>query len=60
MKLRSIGIKGFRSIADLPSLGLGSPTVLAGKNDAGKSAIIHAIMFLLGGYTLSVSDRTYA
>lgn len=38
---------------------LGSPTVLAGHNDAGKSAIIHAILFLLDGYTLTESDRTY-
>lgn len=33
--------------------------MLAGHNDAGKSAIIHAILFLLDGYTLTESDRTY-
>ncbi len=59
MRLQSVSIKGFRSIQDLPSLDLGSPTVLAGHNDAGKSAIIHAILFLLEGYSLTESDRTY-
>lgn len=59
MQLQSVSIQGFRSIRDLPSLALGSPTVLAGHNDAGKSAIIHAILFLLDGYSLTESDRTY-
>lgn len=59
MQLQSVAIKGFRSIRDLPSLALGSPTVLAGHNDAGKSAIIHAILFLLDSYSLTESDRTY-
>lgn len=60
MKLQSVSIEGFRSIRNLEDLRLGSPTVLAGHNDAGKSAIIHAIQFLLGGYDLTDSDRTYA
>jgi putative ATP-dependent endonuclease of OLD family len=59
VQLQSVSIKGFRSIRDLPSLALGSPTVLAGHNDAGKSAIIHAILFLLDSYSLTESDRTY-
>lgn len=59
MKMKCISIGGFRSIQHLPDLELGSPTVLAGHNDAGKSAIIHSIMFLLGGYALTESDRTY-
>jgi putative ATP-dependent endonuclease of OLD family len=58
MKLQSVAIAGFRSIRELPELVLGSPTVLAGHNDAGKSAIIHAILFLLDGYPLNDSDRT--
>jgi putative ATP-dependent endonuclease of OLD family len=59
VQLQSVSIKGFRSIRELPSLALGSPTVLAGHNDAGKSAIIHAILFLLDSYSLTESDRTY-
>lgn len=59
MHLQSVSIAGFRSIRNLPALTLGSPTVLAGHNDAGKSAIIHAILFLLDGYSLTESDRTY-
>jgi len=59
VKLKSVSICGFRSIRELPDLALGTPTVLAGHNDAGKSAIIHAILFLLDGYSLTESDRTY-
>jgi ABC-type dipeptide/oligopeptide/nickel transport system ATPase component len=59
VQLQSVSICGFRSIRELPDLVLGSPTVLAGHNDAGKSAIIHAILFLLDGYSLTESDRTY-
>ena len=59
MRLKNVSIEGFRSIQELHSLDLGSPTVLAGRNDAGKSAIIHAILFFLGGYSLTESDRTY-
>ena len=59
MKLRSVSIAGFRSIQNLDDICLGSPTVLAGHNDAGKSAIIHAIQFLLDGYVLTDLDRTY-
>lgn len=60
VKLRSVSIAGFRSIRELIDLPLGSPTVLAGHNDAGKSTIIHAILFLLDGYALTDADRTYA
>lgn len=59
MRLRSVSIAGFRSIESLRGLEIGSPTVLAGHNDAGKTAIIDAIFFLLGGYRLTPSDRTY-
>jgi putative ATP-dependent endonuclease of OLD family len=59
VKLSKVSIAGFRSIELLPELTLGSPTVLAGHNDAGKSAIIHAILFLLDGYAITESDRTY-
>lgn len=60
MKLNSVRIVGYRSIQDLPTMPLGSPTVLAGHNDAGKSAIISAIFFLLTGTGFAESDRTYA
>lgn len=60
MKLQSVSIVGFRSIQDLQDLTLNSPTVLAGQNDAGKSAIIHAILFLLDGHVLTDADRTFA
>ncbi|WP_181030603.1 ATP-dependent nuclease [Clavibacter michiganensis] len=59
MKLNSISVSGFRSLEHLTDLKIGSPLVLAGHNDAGKSAIIDAILFLLGGYAVTESDATY-
>ncbi|TDW29194.1 AAA family ATPase [Cryobacterium psychrophilum] len=59
MKLTRIAIEGFRSIADLPELGIGAPTLLTGHNDAGKSSILDAIRFLLNDYALLERDRTY-
>ncbi|NQW87677.1 MULTISPECIES: AAA family ATPase [unclassified Frigoribacterium] len=59
MKLQTVSIFGFRSVENLVALRVGSPLVLAGHNDAGKSTIIDAILFLLGTYKLTDSDRTY-
>ncbi|WIA97018.1 ATP-dependent endonuclease [Curtobacterium sp. MCBA15_004] len=59
MKLQNVSIAGFRSIEHLNDLRIGSPLVLAGHNDAGKSTIIDAILYLLGAYKLTDSDRTY-
>jgi putative ATP-dependent endonuclease of OLD family len=59
MKLTNVSIAGFRSVESMTGLPIGSPTVLAGHNDAGKTAIIDAISFLLGSLKLEESDRTY-
>jgi len=59
VKLLSVSIAGFRSIRSLENLQIGSPTILSGHNDAGKSAIIDAILMLLGEYKLVVDDMTY-
>jgi energy-coupling factor transporter ATP-binding protein EcfA2 len=60
MKLDVISIQGFRSIGELRDLKVGSPTLLAGHNDAGKSAILDAIRFLLNDYSLTERDPTFA
>lgn len=59
MRLRTVSISGFRSIDRMEGLSIGSPTLLAGHNDAGKSAIIDAIRFLLGAYKITTHDPTY-
>ena len=58
MKLRSVSIEGFRSIRILEDLPVGRPTILAGHNDAGKTAIIDAILMLLGDYRPTKEDMT--
>jgi len=59
MRLNSVTIKGFRSIESDLTIPVGTPTILAGHNDAGKSAVIDAVAFLLDAFKLSDRDRTF-
>lgn len=59
MQLTSVSIEGFRSIEQAQEVPVGSPTILAGHNDAGKSAVIEAIAYLLNSYKLTDRDRTF-
>jgi putative ATP-dependent endonuclease of the OLD family len=59
MLLESVTISGFRSIDSDLTVEVGSPTILAGHNDAGKSAVLDSIAFLLGEAKPSDRDRTY-
>lgn len=59
MQLESISIVGFRSILDMRILEIKSPTLLTGHNDAGKTALLDCIRFLLNEYTISERDATY-
>jgi putative ATP-dependent endonuclease of OLD family len=59
MLLDKVTIRGFRSIESDLTIAVGSPTILAGHNDAGKSAVMDAIAFLLDAIKLTERDRTY-
>jgi len=59
VQLVNVGVRGFRSLADVPALAVASPTLLSGHNDAGKSALLDAIRFLLNDLQLTERDRTY-
>jgi hypothetical protein len=50
---------GFRSLAHVEDIPVSSPTILAGRNDGGKSAVLTALAFLLGKHRLTEEDRTY-
>jgi hypothetical protein len=50
---------GFRSLAHVENIPVSSPTILAGRNDGGKSAVLTALAFLLGHHRLTDEDRTY-
>ncbi|MDP2753525.1 MAG: AAA family ATPase, partial [Nitrospirota bacterium] len=43
MKINKIAIKGFRAFKDMEEISLGPFTTVIGKNDAGKSSILHAL-----------------
>ncbi|MFD6357201.1 ATP-dependent nuclease [Nocardia tengchongensis] len=59
MHLEKYSVRGFRSLADVSDIPIGSPTILAGPNDGGKSAALGALAFLLGSYALTEDDRSY-
>ncbi|MCX5402382.1 ATP-dependent endonuclease [Streptomyces sp. NBC_00102] len=59
MYLDSYSARGFRSLAHVEDIPVSRPTVLAGRNDGGKSAVLTALAFLLGEHRLSDEDRTY-
>ncbi|ATE56354.1 ATP-dependent nuclease [Actinosynnema pretiosum] len=59
MHLASFSIRGFRSLAEVEDIPIGSPTILAGPNDGGKSSALDAVKFLLGRYSPIEDDRTY-
>lgn len=59
MRLSSIRIYGFRSLADVGPIPIRQPTILAGHNDSGKTACLDAVAFLLGWYQVHDEDRTF-
>ncbi|MDX3213952.1 hypothetical protein PV318_00035 [Streptomyces sp. ME02-6991-2B] len=59
MYLTSFSARGFRSLAQVEDIPVSSPTILAGRNDGGKSAVLTALAFLLGKHRLTDEDRTY-
>lgn len=52
-------IAGFRSLGSVQDIPVSSPTILAGHNDGGKSAVLTALRFLVGDYKFAEDDRTY-
>ncbi|WP_067479642.1 ATP-dependent nuclease [Actinomadura hibisca] len=60
MRLDTFSVTGFRSLQKVADIPVSSPTILAGHNDGGKSAVLGALEFLLGEYKLTDEDRTYA
>lgn len=59
MYLTRFSACGFRSLARVEDIPVSSPTILAGHNDGGKSAVLTALAFLLGRHQQSKEDRTY-
>jgi hypothetical protein len=57
--LTSFSVKGFRSLLRLDGIPVSKPTILAGPNDGGKSAILAALSYLVGRCPLEDDDRTY-
>ncbi|MFE0631574.1 ATP-dependent endonuclease [Streptomyces sp. NPDC058864] len=59
MHLNSFSVSGFRSLTEVTDIPVSKPTILAGHNDGGKSALLDALAFLLGVHSLSEDDRSY-
>lgn len=59
MLLTCFSVRGFRSLLRLDGIPVSKPTILAGPNDGGKSAILAALSYLVGRCPLEDDDRTY-
>lgn len=59
MHLNSFSVSGFRSLQDISDIPVSKPTILAGHNDGGKSAVLDALGFLVGSLKLVEEDRSY-
>ncbi|MFF4799940.1 AAA family ATPase [Streptomyces sp. NPDC001351] len=59
MHLHNFTVCGFRSLKYVREIPVSTPTILAGQNDGGKSAVLAALAFLVGDEQLSEDDRTY-
>ncbi|MFE1996398.1 ATP-dependent nuclease [Streptomyces parvulus] len=59
MYLSSFSVSGFRSLTDVRDIPVRKPTILAGHNDGGKSAVLDSLHFLTGSKKLLTDDRTF-
>ncbi|MFI2436881.1 ATP-dependent nuclease [Streptomyces sp. NPDC018693] len=59
MYLKNFSVNGFRSLRDVSNIPVSKPTILAGHNDGGKSALLDALSLLVGTRTMVPDDRSY-
>ncbi|MFJ7590945.1 hypothetical protein ACIQZO_26950 [Streptomyces sp. NPDC097617] len=52
-------MSGFRSLQSVCDIPVSKPTILAGHNDGGKSALLHALGLLVGTQSMIDDDRSY-
>ena len=57
--LNKFAVSGFRSLQDVSDIPVSKPTIIAGHNDGGKSALLDALRFLLGKLSIADDDRSY-
>ena len=58
MRISKVLIQGFRAFKDITEISLGAFTTIVGKNDTGKSSILHALdIFLTAHLTMVISTR---
>lgn len=56
MKIKRLAIKNFKSIRDMELPSIENALILVGKNNTGKSAILHALQAVEGSYTITEED----
>jgi putative ATP-dependent endonuclease of OLD family len=57
--LKNFSVNGFRSLQDVSNIPVSKPTILAGHNDGGKSALLDALGLLVGTHSMVDDDRSY-
>ncbi|EMD22685.1 hypothetical protein B0293_41965 [Amycolatopsis azurea DSM 43854] len=59
MHLIHFSVSGFRSLTAVQDIPVSTPTIIAGHNDGGKTALLDSLAFLLGEGTVEDQDRSY-
>ena len=59
MRISSVAIKNFRALKDVPLIKFSQTPVIIGKNDSGKSSILHAISFFFGKRSIARGDLSF-
>lgn len=56
MEIKYLSIKNFKSIRHMEILDIQNALILVGKNNTGKSSILHALRAVEGSYEISLDD----
>ncbi|QRP43070.1 ATP-dependent endonuclease [Amycolatopsis sp. FDAARGOS 1241] len=59
MHLEHFSVSGFRSLIHVREVPVSSPTIIAGHNDGGKTALLDALAFLLNEGSVDEQDRSF-
>jgi hypothetical protein len=58
IELEWFTVLGLKSLAEVKQIPVRHPTIITGANDGGKSTMLRAVAFLLGGWMPSIADFT--
>ena len=60
MEIKYLSIKNFKSIRHMEISDIQNALILVGKNNTGKSSILHALRAVEGSYEISLDDFNFS